>query len=244
MEERLILSMTMVELSSRSRYDRVMSDGDGAYGCLQMMLHQLDTAMILMDNRNEESLFKLDIETGNIVEEWKAGPGIKMSHMAPARKFAQTEAESTIVCASQDRLFRVDPRLPGNKLVDGSSKAYSKNMMFSCIATTENGWVALAGEGGDIRLYDNFGKNAKTSIPGLGDPIIGIDVSKNGRWIVATCKAYLLVIDTKIREGRYAGYFGFNKSFDADKKPVPKRLQLRSEHLTLIGGSVNFSPAK
>jgi hypothetical protein len=48
---------------------------------------------------------------------------------------------------------------------------------------TESGKLAVASEKGDIRLYDTVGKIAKTALTPLGDPIIGIDVSANGRWL-------------------------------------------------------------
>jgi hypothetical protein len=37
---------------------------------------------------------------------------------------------------------------------------------------------------------------AKTSIPGLGKPIAAIDVTYDGRWVLATTDDYLLVVKT------------------------------------------------
>jgi hypothetical protein len=42
---------------------------------------------------------------------------------------------------------------------------------------------------------------AKTTLPGLGDPIIGIDVTEDGRWILATCRTYIIVIPTDLPNG-------------------------------------------
>jgi hypothetical protein len=99
------------------------------------------------------------------------------------------------------------------------------------VATTKDGKLAVASEKGDIRLFDSIGKMAKTALPPLGDPIIGIDVTANGRYIVATTKTYLLLIDTLIGEGRYAGSLGFDRSFPATAKPIPRRLQVRRSHI-------------
>ena len=123
------------------------------------------------------------------------------------------------------------------------SKQYASKNAFSGLTTTGDGKIAVASEKGDIRLFDAVGKNAKTALPAMGDPILGIDVTHDGRWIVATCKTYLLVIDTLIGNGRYAGSLGFDRSFPADSKPQPKRLQLRTEHAAYMGHDVSFTPA-
>lgn len=160
-------------------------------------------------------------------------------------------------------LFRIDPRVSGNKLVDSQFKQYATKNDFSAAATTESGKLAVASNKGDIRLFDQLGKNAKvcrlppwqwkarvgaddlqTALPALGDPIIGVDLSADGRWLVATCKTYLLLIDTLIGSGRYQGQLGFDRSFPADSKPVPRRLQLKPEHVAYMTDPVSFTPAR
>jgi hypothetical protein len=123
--------------------------------------------------------------------------------MAPDNKFAQTTREQTLVGASHNALFRIDPRISGNKMVDSQYKQYVSKNKFSGLVTTASGKVAVVSEKGDIRLFDCIGKNAKTrtALPPLGDPIIGIDVTA-----VATTKSYFLLIDT-LSEGRL-GYAG------------------------------------
>ncbi|KAI0081752.1 VID27-domain-containing protein [Panus rudis PR-1116 ss-1] len=210
----------------------------------QVMLHQQDSKMILMNPAEPHSLFSMDIERGKIVEEWKVNENINVDHMAPDSKFAQMTPEQTLVGASHNALFRIDPRISGNKMVDSQYKQYVSKNKFSGVATTDAGKLAVASEKGDIRLFDTIGKNAKTALPPLGDPIIGIDVTANGRWIVATTKTYLLLIDTLIGEGRYTGQLGFDRSFPANAKPIPKRLQLRAEHVAYMEHSVSFTPAR
>jgi hypothetical protein len=208
------------------------------------MLHDQDTKMVLMDPSAPNSLFSMDIERGKVVEEWKVHDDINVDHIAPDNKFAQMTPEQTLVGVSHNSLFRIDPRMSGKKMVDSQFKQYVSKNQFSGVATTASGKLAVASEKGDIRLFDAIGKNAKTALPPLGDPIIGIDVTADGRWIVATTKTYLLLIDTLIGEGRYAGQLGFDRSFPATAKPVPRRLQLRSEHVAYMNHDINFSPAR
>ncbi|KAG6816936.1 hypothetical protein H0H87_001638 [Tephrocybe sp. NHM501043] len=208
-----------------------------------VMLHDQDTKMVMMNPTNPHSLFNMDIERGKIVEEWKVHDDITVDHIAPDSKFAPTTREQTLVGASHNALFRIDPRVSGTKMVESQFKQYVSKNKFSGVATTANGRLAVASEKGDIRLFDSIGKNAKTALPPLGDPIIGIDVTANGRYIVATTKTYLLFIDTLIGEGRYQGALGFDRSFPATSKPMPRRLQLRNEHVAYMG-SISFTPAK
>ncbi|KAL6309693.1 VID27 cytoplasmic protein [Sparassis latifolia] len=209
-----------------------------------VMLHDQDSKMILMNPSEPNSLFSMDIERGKIVEEWKVHDAVQVDHIAPDSKFAQMTPEQTIVGVSHNALFRIDPRMSGNKMVDSQFKQYVSKNQFSGVTTTESGKLAVASQKGDIRLFDAIGKNAKTALPPLGDPILGIDVTANGRWIVATTKTYLLLIDTLIGEGRYTGSLGFDRSFPANAKPIPRRLQLRAEHVAYMENSVSFTPAR
>ncbi|OJA19004.1 hypothetical protein AZE42_00344 [Rhizopogon vesiculosus] len=210
----------------------------------EVMLHDQDTKMVLMNPSDPHSLFSMDIERGKVVEEWKIHDDISVDHIAPDNKFAQITREQTLVGASHNALFRVDPRISGNKMVESQYKQYVTKNKFSGVATTASGKLAVASEKGDIRLFDTIGKNAKTALPPLGDPILGIDVTASGRWIVATTKSYLLLIDTLIGEGRYAGNLGFDRSFPASAKPMPRRLQLRSEHVAYMNHDISFSVAR
>ncbi|KAF9075729.1 VID27 cytoplasmic protein-domain-containing protein [Rhodocollybia butyracea] len=209
-----------------------------------IMLHDQDTKMILMHPTEPNSLFQADIEYGKIVEEWKVHDDITVDHIAPTDKFAQTTQEQTLVGASHNALFRIDPRVSGTKMVESQYKQYAGKNKFSGVATTASGKLAVASEKGDLRLFDSIGKNAKTALPPLGDPIVGVDVTADGRWIVATTKTYLLLIDTLIGEGKYQGSLGFDRSFPATAKPIPRRLRLRNEHVAYMNHDISFSPAR
>ncbi len=208
------------------------------------MLHDQDTKMILQNPTDPHSLYSLDVERGKVVEEWKVHDDIQVDHIAPDNKFAPTTREQTLVGASHNALFRIDPRVSGTKLVESQFKQYVSKNKFSGVATTAAGKLAVASEKGDIRLFDTIGKIAKTALPPLGDPILGVDVTSNGRYIVATTETYLLLIDTLIGEGKYQGQLGFDRSFPASAKPQPKRLQLKPQHVAYMGNKISFTPAR
>lgn len=214
----------------------------------KVMLHNEDNNMILQNNTDPNKLYRMDLEYGKVVDEWQVHEDIPAITFAPENKFAQMTSEPTFLGISRNALYRVDPRLSGNKLVDSQLKQYVSKNDFSAIATTEKGHIAVASNKGDIRLFDRLGINAKTHIPALGEPIIGLDVSADGHWVLATCRTYLLLIDAMQKSGKNEGKLGFEKSFAATSKPQPRRLALTPEHVAQFayetGKGVSFTPAK
>ena len=156
--------------------------------------------------------------------------------------------EQTFLGLSRNALYRIDPRVAGNKLVDSELKQYVSKNDFSAAATTEKGYIAVASNKGDIRMFDRLGINAKTHIPALGEPIIGLDVSADGRWVLGTCRTYLLLIDALQKDGKNEGRLGFEKSFAKDSKPQPRRLGLTPSHVAQFqhetGVPLSFTPAR
>lgn len=159
--------------------------------------------------------------------------------------------EQTFLGLSKNALFRVDPRLAGAKLVDSSLQQYAATTKadFTGAATTDKGYIAVASSKGDIRLFDRLGIRAKTQLPALGDPIVGIDVSKDGRWVLATARTYLLLVDAQHKgDGKDAGKLGFEKAFSKDAKPQPRRLALTPAHVAQFQhetkAPLSFTPAR
>ena len=165
-----------------------------------------------------------------------------------SQKFAQMTGEQTFLGLSKNALYRIDPRLADQKLVDSELKQYATKNDFSAAATTDKGYIAVASNKGDIRMFDRLGINAKTHIPALGEPILGLDVSADGRWVLATCRTYLLLIDALQKGGRYEGKLGFERSFSKDAKPQPRRLGLQPAHVAQFqhetGAPLAFTPAR
>ncbi|KAK4119103.1 VID27-domain-containing protein [Parathielavia appendiculata] len=214
----------------------------------KVMLHNEDRNLILQKDSDPNKLYRMDLEYGKVVDEWTVHEDIPVVTFAPENKFAQMTHEPTFLGISRNALYRVDPRLSGSKLVDAQLKQYVSKNDFSAVATTEKGYIAVASNKGDVRLFDRLGVNAKTHIPALGEPIIGLDVSADGRWVLATCRTYLLLIDALQKSGKNEGKLGFERSFAADAKPQPRRLALAPEHVAQFayetGKGVSFTPAK
>lgn len=158
----------------------------------------------------------MDLEYGKVVDEWQADENIAIDEMCPNQKHSQLTAEQTLIGLNGQSLFQLDPRLSGNKIVKEKAKHYATKNQFSAMATTGKGELAVGSSKGEIRLFDRLGINAKTLLPGLGDPIIGMDTTDKGKYILATCKNCnlkmnnfldLLVIDTEVEGEAKSGFY-------------------------------------
>lgn len=237
------------ELEFATTIENIAKPDKTSFNPDKMMLHYQDKHIVLQDKSEGNNLYKMDLEYGKVVDEWKVSDDSKNSvvSFAPSSKFSQMTGEQTFLGMANSGLFRIDPRLSGSKLVDSEHKKYATNNQFSAITSTEGGHIAVASQKGEIRLFDRLGINAKTALPALGDPILGVDVSADGRWILATCKTYILLIDATIKDGKYEGETGFKRSFAKDAKPRPKRLQISPEHVAFMlaetGSGLDFTKA-
>jgi hypothetical protein len=219
------------QLEFSTSINQVATPGGKKFAPKKVMLHMEDRDMVMQNADDPNSLYRMDLEYGKIVDEWKVHDDIPVNVFAPANKFAQMSGEQTFLGLSSNALYRIDPRLAGNKLVDTELKQYVSKNDFSAAATTEKGHIVVASNKGDIRLFDRLGIQAKTVLPALGDPIIGTDVSADGRWVLATTRTYLLLIDVLQTSGKNEGKLGFEKAFPKDSKPQPRRLALTPSHV-------------
>lgn len=235
-------------LKFNTNISKVTTPGGKLMSPKKVMLHSEDRDLIMQNGVDPNKLYRMDIEYGKVVDEWNVHDDIPVVTFAPENKFAQMTGEQTFLGVSNNALYRIDPRLTGNKLVDTDMKQYASKNDFSALATTEKGYIAVASNKGDIRLFDRLGIRAKTQLPALGDPIVGMDVSADGRWILGTTKNYILLVDAQQKGGKNDGKLGFEKGFAADSKPRPRRLALTPEHVAQVyhetGKPVSFTPAK
>jgi len=227
----------------------------GAFAPRRMMLHKGEDELLMLHPNQNKKVLEMDLNRGDIVSEWGVDD-FPINEILPQSKYAPQTQTQTMVGMNRRGFFMMDPRLSSkSKMVTDKSffSLAGRVPGFSCAATTANGEVVMGTESGEVRLYDRKmlvqGKpgsmmedrqpRAKTTFIGFGDPIRGIDVTHDGKWIVATCSTYLLLIKTDDA----AGNSGFAKSIGKGKI-APRRLHLKPQHMRLLGGTVDFTPAK
>ncbi|PXF47902.1 Vacuolar import and degradation protein 27 [Gracilariopsis chorda] len=206
-----------------------------------VLLHERDRSMIVLDPSDPTKLRRMDLERGEIVDTWTGGltGNTPVKAVQRAQKYSNLTDAQEFVGLNKNQLMRMDPRAR-EFVVQSKRYAASTRAKLECVATTGGGYLAVASENGDIRLFDQIGKNAKTHLPGLGDPIIGIDVSEDGNYVLATTKKYLLIIDTRVK-GSEKG--GFQKSM-GKSKPAPRKLTIKNEDIVKYRmGEIQFTTA-
>ncbi|KAL2916295.1 Vacuolar import and degradation protein 27 [Polyrhizophydium stewartii] len=227
------------ELQFSTTINNVSTLGGDTFSPRKVMLHKQDSSMLLMHPGDKHTIYRMDLDRGKVVDEWQVGEEMTVDEVLPSQKYAQRTGEETFLGINDRNVFRLDPRLSSRaKRVESESSSYATKYNFTTAATTGKGNVAIASRNGDIRLYNKIGIRAKTLMPGLGDKIIGLDTTEDGKFLLATCQTYLLLIETEAGETS-----GFTKSL-GDKKPMPKRLQLRPEHAAWMGERISFTPAR
>lgn len=206
-----------------------------------VLLHEKDTSMLVLDQNDPTKMMRMDLERGEIVDTWAGG----LTHNTPIHavqgtaKYSNLTDTKEFVGLNKNQLLRMDPRT--NEFIVQSKKyAAGTRAKLDCVATTGAGYLAVASENGDIRLFDQIGKNAKTLLPGLGDRSVGIDVSEDGFFVLVTTAKYLLIIDSRVK-GEAKG--GFQKSM-GKKKPAPRKLTIKNEDIIKYRmGEINFTAA-
>jgi len=236
----------VMQTSENNKLINVIEDirtaGDGeSFIPFKTMLNNRDTTMLMIhpDDERKHSVQVMNLERGTVVEEWSAGEGQMIRSFAPSEKYGQRTGEKTFVGVSNNAIFTMDPRVnTAQKAVN--IKTYAKTPFFSCMATNAAGQIAVGTTKGEIKLYNDTGKQAKTNLPGLGDPVIGIDVTENGHWVLATTPRYLMMVST-IVDGRDKS--GFMQSM-GQAKPTPIKLKLNHSDIVRYQiTKLQFTPA-
>ncbi|CAM6031479.1 unnamed protein product [Sphagnum compactum] len=239
--------------------------GNELFSPSKMMLHEGDSSLIMMNPKDSQHLYRMDLERGEVVEEWKIDDHTRLENVVPDSKYAQMTSNKTLIGLSNNSVFRIDPRLAGNKRVDSETKQYVVKNEFSCGATTTSGELAVASKKGDIRLFNKLDKRAKTLLPGFGDAVLGIDVTDDGKMfteahfstglaneksIIASTGPYVITWSLKtIRQGRLYDYsirkysddiVADNFKFGQDKNIIVTL----PDQVTMISKSSLLSPRK
>lgn len=205
-----------------------------------VMLAERERRLGMLSPDDPNALLYADIETGQVVQEWKFEKNdveIPMMEIIPETKNAPAEDRSSFLSLDTNRLCRWDTRDPSGivqqylpKLDLLGGKDYARNTNFTCFATTGDGSVAVGSNDGKVRLYSNTfaWKKASTAFPGIGTPITHIDVTNDGKWIVATTDHFIEVLKTTATDDKGRSIDGFYKSLGMHAAG-PKLLKLRPE---------------
>ncbi|GET87626.1 hypothetical protein, conserved [Leishmania tarentolae] len=215
---------------------------------------------MLMFGGESASVQQLDLMRGTVVQEYK--PADLPVRSVTYANHTASNSGSVYTCLSRNIALNIDVRMdPRNCVVveDGKQPTdYALSSLrtdFTCHATSQNGYLVIGDGSGNIRLYTgppgarkpsggHFPKTAKTLLD-TKTPIVDIDVTADGQYIVATSTSFLLFIETKYVDNNNKESTGFDTRMGA-KKPQPIVLQPSPEQTLRMGGPrmVHFQSAK
>ena len=201
-----------------------------------------DDQILFKDKINQDTLWQYDLNKESIVQEWKCGEnGAKLIDFTHSKKLGQLSPYCDIYGINKNKIFSMDGRVNRpNKIVEDKLYGPGSNKDFTCIATPQFEAFATGSQDGNIRLYNDITKNAKTLIPCYGDPIISIDITKNGDYLLVTCEKYLMLINTRGDHDENAFTVSLKR---AKRKPIT--LKLSPEDVVNKNlGEDNYTPAK
>ena len=214
-------------------------------GRLLLMRGESRLAALTPDARDR--LYDADVETGRVVSEWtfkKDGVEIPVDDIANETRAAQLDDRSTFLGLGANRLVRWDMRTRGGVVGESSpvvewagGKDYARGAKFSCLATSGAGCVVVGSADGALRLFsDRSLTRASTALPGLGAPVTAVDVTYDGRWVLATTDRYLMLV-----KASWADAGGVQRSAFASRlgasAPAPRLLRLKAEDVASLGGA-------
>ncbi|KAK2956912.1 putative Vacuolar import and degradation protein 27 [Blattamonas nauphoetae] len=213
------------------------------------ILHNGEQQMLLLNKENAGKVSLYDLNKGVVVDTFEVSKDTNttLDTLALNRKLHYDDP--TFIGMNMMGYHVLDTRINGGVGDNGTKaigdenrqKMYAKSTdpRFTTVATTEAGQMALGSEKGVVRLYDaTLSKIAKTQLQVCDGGIIGMDVSKDGKWIICTTPILLFLVNTEFSKG-----LGFDARMGQEKKEsIELRLAIKDQ--MKMGGAVSFTPAK
>jgi hypothetical protein len=214
-----------------------------------------DNEILFQDENNENVIWQYDLNKESLIQEWNCDInknnfisnnitnnfGNNLIDITYPKKLGQLSGEPEMIGINSNNIFLLDGRVNRkNKIVD--IKNYSNEPSFRSITTTGFGGIAIGSGNGDIRLFNEVGHNAKTLLYGIESyaPIRYLDSTIDGKYILATCDNYIMVINTE----NECNFSGFMTCF---RRTKTKCKILKISHNDLVKYGINnelFTPAK
>lgn len=143
-----------------------------------------DTQMLsIQANDANKSLNMWDIETEKLISSFETG--VSLMDISSNIKNGPVNEGNTVYGIHDSGYIHFDPRIKDMKVCENKYKTVHG---LTNIISDQKGHFAIGSTDGHVRMYTDISqKRAKTDLPGFGDPIRELDVSKDGEWILATC---------------------------------------------------------
>ena len=200
----------------------------------ELILQENDSRLVFTGrSKGKDEVYYVDAETGKALGQYTHKGALDVGGVG-----GKGSKDVDFLVVDSQAISRYDPRVKKGKVQE---KRYKSKVGFERLATGPGQNFVAGSRSGDIRMFKSVGPSAKNVIPSLlGDPILDLDVSRFGDFILATCEKYILLLPT-FQKGASA----FEKTFLKTEKPVPRILRVDPRTLVRMGlEGVSFSKAK
>ena len=190
-----------------------------------MMLTEQDSKVLLLNNDEKDNhVYYMDIEKGKVISELTGANVTGVNDISNYAKNSDLTTNSLFFGCNDKNLFQMDPRVKEPVVAE---RPYASNYLFNTISGAVDGSFVVGSKDGAIRLYNKCAGNAKNLLPSLlGEAILHLDTSKDGNFILATCRSHIMLIPT-LQDGKS----GFGTTFRKDNKPKPIILKVNPRTL-------------
>jgi hypothetical protein len=99
------------QLEYLNKIPAVKSLSGDLFSPTKAILHERDSKILLLDAARENTVSCMDLERGQVIEEWNVSDGGKIRNFAPKEKYAQLTNEKGVLGVNKNSVFELDPRL-------------------------------------------------------------------------------------------------------------------------------------
>ena len=212
-----------------------------------------DASLLLLDKsknnyKDDDYIYRYDLNKIKIVQQNQTNKKMNINSFTTEQRYGNMTENPMLIGMNSNAIFTLDPRInKSNKTASSREYAKGTKTLFKNICTSQKGNIIVGSADGKIRLYKN-NIHSKTSaisaLPTLGDPIKSVDTTNDGRYILATCNNYLLVINTIVKPNNGGQEMdGFEESITKHVKSLKLNLSpLDYDKYNLY--NYGFTPAK
>ena len=148
------------------------------------------------------SIFLYDIEKSKIIKEFNH-PNNEIYDFCNENKYSQMTDDNILYCINGKEIIRFDARSKEKEVM----KCKDKKNILKFISTTNDGKIIVGSKEGKIKIYDkskNSYVNSYMNDKNHSKKIIkSIDVTKDGNYVLITCKDCLIVFKTQCNRNNY-----------------------------------------
>ena len=215
------------------------------------ILANQESSMLLLspDTGRRDKLYQMDLEREQVVSEWgcvKDGVHIPMSDIQCDTKSSQMESRSTFLGLDDNRLVRWDMRLAGGVAQEMASPTlgykdghdFAHGTKFRCMATTGDG--ASRSDRTTVRFACTRTRpcaRRRRRSPVSESPITAIDVTHDGKWILATTDTCLVLLHTCVRDAKTQELTNGFRTRAGERIAAPRLLKLKPEDAARARGA-------